>query len=130
MAVYQLRNLDKWVKKVVGEEDKVVRAVSFQLTNQFIDRTRVRYGTARGNWHAELNAPEIYIERDYIGSAADAAKHSLNKCTQAINKAYGNRLFITNNIEYIEHLETSDSMVRDTVLEFNRAIEAAVKGLK
>lgn len=129
MAVYQLRNLDKWVKKVVGEEDKVVRAVCLQMTNEFINRTRVRYGTARGNWHAELNAPEINIERDYIGSAADAAKHSLNKCTDAINKAYGNRLFITNNIEYIEPLETLDSMVRGTVLEFNRAIDAAVKGL-
>ena len=130
MAIYQLRNLDKWVKKVVGEEDKVVRAVSLQLTNQFIDRTRVRYGTARGNWHAEINSPSIIIERDYEGSADDAAKHSLNKCTQAINKAYGNRLFITNNIEYIEHLEALDSMVRGTVLEFNRAIDAAVKGLK
>ena len=129
MAIYQLRNLDKWVKKVIGEEGKVVRAVSFQLTNQFIDRTRVRYGTARGNWHAEINSPAISIERDYVGSAADAAKHSLSKCAIAIEKAYGNRLFITNNIEYIEPLETLDSMVRGTVLEFNRAIEAAVKGL-
>ena len=129
MAIYQLRNLDKWVKKVVGEEDKVVRAVGLQMANEFINRTRVRYGTARGNWHAELNAPEINIERDYIGSAADAAKHSLNKCTDAINKAYGNRLFITNNIEYIEPLETLDHMVRGTVLEFNRAIDAAIKSL-
>ena len=129
MAIYQLRNLDKWVKKVGGDAEKVTRAVALQMTNEFINRTRVRYGTARGNWHAELNAPEINIERDYIGSAADAAKHSLNKCADAINKAYGNRLFITNNIEYIEHLESLDSMVRGTVLEFNRAIDAAVNGL-
>lgn len=129
MAVYQLRNLDKWVKKVGGDTEKVTRAVGFQMANGFIDLTRVDTGRARGNWHAELSAPEINVERDYIGSAADAAKHSLNKCTDAINKAYGNRLFITNNIEYIEPLETLDSMVRGTVLEFNRAIEAAVKGL-
>lgn len=129
MAVYQLRNLDKWVKKVGGDAEKVTRAVALQMTNEVIQRTRVDTGRARGNWHAELSAPEINVERDYIGSAADAAKHSLNKCTDAINKAYGNRLFITNNIEYIEPLETLDSMVRGTVLEFNRAIDAAVKEL-
>ena len=130
MAIYQLRNLDKWVQKVKGDEDKVVRAVALQITNEFINRTRVRYGTARGNWHAELNAPAINIERDYVGTPSEAAQHSLSKCTKAIAEAYGKRLFITNNIEYIEHLESLDSMVRGTVLEFNRAIDAAVKGLK
>ena len=129
MAVYQLRNLDKWVKKVGGDAEKVTRAVALQMTNEFINRTRVRYGTARGNWHAELNAPAVSIEPKYVGTPSEAAQHSLNKCADAINKAYGNRLFITNNIEYIEHLESLDSMVRGTVLEFNRAIDAAVKGL-
>ena len=129
MAVYQLRNLDKWVKKVGGDAEKVTRAVALQMTNEFINRTRVRYGTARGNWHAELNAPAINIERDYKASASEAAQHSLSKCTKAIAEAYGKRLFITNNIEYIEHLESLDSMVRGTVLEFNRAIEAAIKSL-
>ena len=130
MAVYQLRNLDKWVQKVGGNAEKVTRAVALQMTNEFINRTRVRYGTARGNWHAELNAPAIDIERDYVGTPSEAAQHSLSKCTKAIAEAYGKRLFITNNIEYIEKLESLDAMVRGTVLEFNRAIEAAVKGLR
>ena len=130
MAIYQLRNLDKWVKKVGGNAEKVTRAVALQMTNEFINRTRVRYGTARGNWHAELNTPAINIERDYVGTPSDAAQHSLSKCTKAIAESYGNRLFITNNIEYIEKLESLDAMVRGTVLEFNRAIDAAVKGLK
>ena len=130
MAVYQLRNLDKWVQKVGGNAEKVTRAVALQMTNEFINRTRVRYGTARGNWHAELNAPAIDIERDYVGTPSEAAQHSLSKCTKAIAEAYGKRLFITNNIEYIEKLESLDAMVRGTVLEFNRAIEAAVKGLE
>ena len=129
MAIYQLRNLDKWVQKVKGEEDKVVRAVGLQMTNEFINRTRVRYGTARGNWHAELNTPAINIERDYVGTPSEAAQHSLSKCTKAIAEAYGNRLFITNNIEYIEKLESLDAMVRGAVLEFNRAIAAAIKNL-
>ena len=129
MAVYQLRNLDKWVQKVKGEEDKVVRAVGLQMTNEFINRTRVRYGTARGNWHAELNTPAINIERDYVGTPSEAAQHSLSKCTKSIAEAYGKRLFITNNIEYIEKLESLDAMVRGAVLEFNRAIAAAIKNL-
>ena len=130
MTVYKLNNLDKWVQKVGGNAEKVTRAVALQMTNEFINRTRVRYGTARGNWHAELNAPAVNIERDYVGSPSEAAQHSLSKCTKAIAEACGKRLFITNNIEYIEKLESLDSMVRGTVLEFNRAIDAAVKGLK
>ena len=130
MTIYQLRNLDKWVQKVGGNAEKVTRAVALQMTNEVISRTRVRYGTARGNWHAELNAPAINIERDYVGTPSEAAQHSLSKCTKAIAEMYGKRIFITNNIEYIEKLESLDSMVRGTVLEFNRAIDAAVKGLK
>jgi hypothetical protein len=33
-------------------------------------------------------------------------------------------------VPYISSLESKDAMVRGTVLEFNRAIDAAVKGLK
>ena len=43
---------------------------------------------------------------------------------------YGHRWILSNNLPYIQKLETLDSMVRGTVLEFNRAIDAAVKGLK
>ena len=42
---------------------------------------------------------------------------------------YGNRWILSNNLPYIQKLETLDSMVRGTVLEFNRAIEVAVKSL-
>ena len=42
---------------------------------------------------------------------------------------YGHRWTLSNNLPYIQKLETLDSMVRGTVLEFNRAIDAAVKGL-
>ena len=129
MTIYQLRNLDKWVQKVGGNAEKVTRAVALQMTNEVIARTRVDTGRARGNWHAELNAPAINIERDYVGTPSEAAQHSLSKCTKAIAEAYGKRLFITNNIEYIEKLESLDSMVRGTVLEFNRAIAVAIKNL-
>ncbi len=33
MAVYQLRNLDKWLMKVGGDAEKVTRAVALQMTN-------------------------------------------------------------------------------------------------
>jgi len=61
MAIYQLRNLDKWVKKVGGDADKVTRAVALQMTNEVINRTRVDTGRARGNWHAEINHAEENI---------------------------------------------------------------------
>ena len=47
MAIYQLRNLDKWVKKVGGNAEKVTRAVALQMTNEVISRTRVDTGRAR-----------------------------------------------------------------------------------
>ena len=129
MTIYQLRNLDKWVQKVKGEEDKVVRAVALQMTNEVIARTRVDTGRARGNWHAEINAAEEKIF-EFSGGGAAAVPFELSHCNKAISEMYGHRWILTNNVPYISSLESKDAMVRGTVLEFNRAIDAAVKGLK
>ena len=129
MAVYQLRNLDKWVKKVGGNAEKVTRAVALQMTNEVISRTRVDTGRARGNWHAEINAAEEKVF-EFAGGGHAAIPFALSHCNHAIEKMYGHRWILTNNVPYIQKLETPDSMVRGTVLEFNRAIDAAVKGLK
>lgn len=129
MAIYQLRNLDKWVKKVGGDAEKVTRAVALQMTNEVIQRTRVDTGRARGNWHAEINQAEENVFEFASGGQA-AIPFALSHCNQAIEKMYGHRWILSNNLPYIQPLETLDGMVRGTVLEFNRAIDAAVKGLK
>ena len=128
MAIYQLRNLDKWAQKVGGDAEKVTRAVALQMTNEVISRTRVDTGRARGNWHAEINQAEENIF-EFAGGGAAAIPFALNHCNQAIEKMYGHRWILSNNLPYIQKLETLDHMVRGTVLEFNRAIGAAVKGL-
>ena len=128
MAIYQLRNLDKWAKKVGGDAEKVTRAVALQMTNEVISRTRVNTGRARGNWHAEINQAEENIF-EFAGGGAAAIPFALSHCNQAIAEMYGHRWILSNNVPYIQKLETLDSMVRGTVLEFNRAIDAAVKGL-
>ena len=128
MAIYQLRNLDKWVKKVGGDAEKVTRAVALQMTNEVINRTRVDTGRARGNWHAEINQAEENIF-EFAGGGAAAIPFSLSHCNRAIERMYGHRWILSNNLAYISSLESLDSMVRGTVLEFNRAINAAVKGL-
>ena len=129
MAIYQLRNLDKWVKKVGGNAEKVTRAVALQITNEVINRTRVDTGRARGNWHAEINQAEENIF-EFAGGGAAAIPFALSHCNKAIAEMYGHRWILSNNLAYISKLESLDSMVRGTVLEFNRAIDAAVKGLK
>ena len=129
MAIYQLRNLDKWIKKVGGDADKVVRATALQMTNEMIGRTRVDTGRARGNWHAEINAAEEKVF-EFAGGGAAAVPFALSHCNKAIAEMYGHRWILTNNVAYISSLESKDAMVRGTVLEFNRAIDAAVKGLK
>jgi len=128
MAIYQLRNLDRWVKKVGGDADKVTRAVALQMTNEVINRTRVDTGRARGNWHAEINQAEENIF-EFAGGGAAAIPFALSHCNKAISEMYGHRWILSNNLAYISKLESLDSMVRGTVLEFNRAIDAAVKGL-
>ena len=128
MAIYQLRNLDKWVKKVGGDAEKVTRAVALQMTNEVIQRTRVDTGRARGNWHAEINQAEESIF-EFAGGGHAAIPFALSHCNQAIEKMYGHRWILSNNLPYIQPLESLDNMVRGTVMEFNRAIEAAVKGL-
>jgi len=128
MAIYQLRNLDKWVKKVGGDAEKVTRAVALQMTNEVINRTRVDTGRARGNWHAEINQAEENI-LEFAGGGHAAIPFALSHCNQAIEKMYGHRWILSNNLPYIQPLETLDSMVRGTVLEFNRAIDAAIKSL-
>ena len=129
MTIYQLRNLDKWVKKVGGDAEKVTRAVALQITNEVINRTRVDTGRARGNWHAEINAAEEKVF-EFAGGGAAAVPFALSHCNKAIAEMYGHRWILSNNLAYISKLESLDSMVRGTVLEFNRAIDAAVKGLK
>ena len=128
MTIYQLRNLDKWVKKVGGDAEKVTRAVALQMTNEVISRTRVDTGRARGNWHAEINAAEEKVF-EFAGGGASAIPFALSHCNQAISEMYGHRWILSNNLAYISKLESLDSMVRGTVLEFNRAIDAAVKNL-
>ena len=129
MTIYQLRNLDKWIKKVGGNTEKVTRAVALQMTNEVIARTRVDTGRARGNWHAEINAAEEKVF-EFAGGGAAAVPFALSHCNKAISEMYGHRWILTNNVPYISSLESKDAMVRGTVLEFNRAIEAAVKRLK
>ena len=128
MAIYQLRNLDKWVKKVGGDAEKVTRAVALQITNEVIQRTRVDTGRARGNWHAEINAAEEKVF-EFAGGGAAAVPFALSHCNKAIAEMYGHRWILSNNVPYISSLESKDSMVRGTVLEFNRAIDAAIKNL-
>ena len=128
MTIYQLRNLDKWVKKVGGDAEKVTRAVALQMTNEVIARTRVDTGRARGNWHAEINAAEEKIF-EFAGGGAAAVPFALNRCNKAIAEMYGHRWILSNNVSYVLSLESKDAMVRGTVLEFNRAISSAIKSI-
>ena len=128
MAIYQLRNLDKWVQKVGGDAEKVTRAVALQMTNEVINRTRVDTGRARGNWHAEINAAEEKVF-EFAGGGAAAVPFALSHCNKAIAEMYGHRWILSNNVSYVLSLESKDAMVRGTVLEFNRAISSAIKGI-
>ena len=128
MAVYQLRNLDKWVKKVGGDAEKVTRAVALQMTNEVIQRTRVDTGRARGNWHAEINQAEENIF-EFAGGGQAAIPFALSHCNKAISEMYGHRWILSNNVSYVLSLESKDAMVRGTVLEFNRAISSAIKSI-
>ena len=122
-------DMEAYAKKAGLSLNQTVISVALELYGSVIKDTPADTGRARGNWHAEINQAEENIF-EFAGGGAAAIPFALSHCNQAIEKMYGHRWILTNNLPYIQPLETLDSMVRGTVLEFNRAIEVAVKGLK
>ena len=102
MSTFDL-DISRFVKKVGGESNKVVREICLNLFSDITNNTPVRSGRARANWFASIGSPsEKTIEYEGAASAASAA---IGRAMPEIAKATGNVFWISNNLPYIYRLE-------------------------
>ncbi len=147
MATYDFSRL-RDIEEIAGSRiDEVIRGTLLDMTRKVIFRTPVGNpslwqdppppgyvgGTARGNWQATIGNPaqgELNrTDQNGQSTVADAAP-----MTEA---APGNVYYLTNNVPYIERLESGawssqapQGMVRVTLSELGRDIDAQIAELR
>ena len=80
--------------------DKTVRAITFALFREVIQRTPVDTGRLKGNWQTTVNAPAttVLTRDDVIGGRA---------ISEIVSNGggWGSKTFLTNNLPYAERIE-------------------------
>ena len=125
-------DLNKFTEAVEKNHNTVVKKVSFDMVRKIIKRTPVDTGSAKRNWHVDLNNQKKYARSDF-DKKGDA---TIADAMAEINKVdIGDSVYITNNLPYIEALEDGHSaqapvgMVKVAVAEFERTVKAAAKAI-
>ncbi len=161
MANFDFAKLDQWAQKTNKNIEKVTIGTILSLTSytikgtpvgnpdlwvtknsdgQYVDYVAYRGypegyigGTARGNWQASINSPIMneIARSDENGNATIAATKN------AIDQAFGNVYYLTNNVPYIRRLEyegwstqAPSGMLRVTVARFNQTLEEELRKIK
>ncbi len=121
-------DIEKWVAKVKGRADIVVRKLALDILSRVVLRSPVDTGRFRGNWQVGLDAaPGGNLNvTDKSGGGTIAAGSAVVGHAQA-----GGTIFIVNNLSYGPALERGWSkqapagMVGLTVAEFQQAVAKA-----
>jgi hypothetical protein len=136
-------DVSKWVEKVKGREDTVVRKISLDMFSRVVMRSPVGQpklwkhpappgyvgGRFRNNWYVSIDTPS-----NESNSKPDASgEGSLGRIRGSLTEIHaGMRIFLTNNLPYAWRLETGWStqapsgMVGITVTEFQSIVDKAV----
>ena len=131
-------DISKFANKTEAIATIIFKKVSFDMYSNIIKRTPVDTGRAKGNWQMSVKSPPSQILEDTDQSTlGTASSKNLSEGSRVSNRAkLGDRLFIINNLPYIEKLEKGNSrqapsgMVRLETMEFKRRVKAAVKASK
>ncbi len=147
MANFDFAKLDAWAQKTNKNLEKLTRGVLLQMSRDIILMTPVGEpslwqspppkgyigGTARGNWQASINTP-IMRETNRVDESGGA---TISAAQSAIDQAFGNVYYLTNNVPYIRRLEyegwstqAPSGMLRITVARFNQTLEEELRKLK
>ena len=126
-----------WASLTTSQVRTVRRMIALKVFRRVILRTPVDTGRARANWQATVGSPV----QGPIDSVDPTGAGSVSTILPAIGAVQGDEpIFLTNNLPYIERLETGWSqqapagMVAITVAEFDGIAEqiaasvATVKG--
>jgi hypothetical protein len=126
-------DISKWVEKVEGRIDLVVRKISLDMFTRIILKSPVDTGRFRGNWQVAIGIiPAGTLElTDKTGTA------TISQVDAALLKVKGGDvIYFVNNLPYANRLEYGHSkqapagMVRITVEEYGLVVKSAVDDAK
>lgn len=119
--------------KAVKNADMATRKIALDVFRRVIIKTPVRTGRARGNWQAATGSSAVGVLDATDTSGSSAIAKAAAKCAAWEPKA--GSIFLTNNLPYIERLESGSStqapsgMVAITIAEFGGIADDAAKGV-
>jgi len=116
------------IKKFTNKTERralyVFRGTSLDIFSKVILRTPVDTGRLRGNWQCTLNAAAS-------GTVEGTGRKALNGAKRTTDKAkVTDSIYLTNNLPYAQKIEYGSSqqaprgMVRVTVADFDRLVQA------
>jgi hypothetical protein len=119
-------NFTDFINETGMEVEQIVRRVGFDVLNKAKANTRVDTGRARGSW----NITEEVVDPSTLPEAPDGESGYYGAGTQnAVGYISGEQaVFVTNNVEYIEHLDLKDDIVDLTVAQVEAEINSLING--
>lgn len=124
-------DIRRFTEKTEKGIDKTVRAITFALFREVIQRTPVDTGRLKGNWQTSVNAPvTTTIERTNGGAAI--AEVITN------GGGWGSTTFLSNNLPYAQrieydgwsHTKAPAGMVRVSLARINSIVAKAARDNK
>ena len=119
-------DMKKMAEKIGEKYDATVRASLVDVASKVILRTAVDTGRARGNWQVSLNDPAT----DVLDVEDKEGNTTITAAMDKTEGATGNVWWLTNNLPYIQKLESGthsqqspSGMVRVTLEEFESALK-------
>ena len=107
--------LKRWSKKVLPEEfERDLRKLSYDILSDLVFATRVDTGRARGNWQVSFNRPTNRTIARLSENGGETINAGYAKLSRLPNHGIGLKIFMTNNVPYINKLEDMDHMVSRT----------------
>lgn len=115
--------LASFLNKVKETHASNVRTLGSIAMTSIVEFTPIDTSRARANYVASLNAPfmgEVPFVEGKDGSTADTAFTSTQRSINLIRNQYrfGDKIYIRNNVPYIEDLENGKSPQSEAMLQF------------
>ena len=123
----------RFTERAEKATDKTVRAITFALFREVIQRTPVDTGRLKGNWQASVNAP-------VSGTVTTTDKSGATTITSmaAAIGGWGSTSFLANNLPYAQrieydgwsHAKAPAGMVRVSLARIQSIVRSAARGAR
>lgn len=127
------RDVAKFNEKAKVATDKTVRAITFALFREVIQRTPVDTGRLKGNWQTTVNAPATTTIMRDDPSGGKATMEVISN-----GGGWGSVTYLTNNLPYAHriefdgwsHTKAPAGMVRVSLARINSIVAKAARDNK